>query len=1722
MERKRTGITGRWFRRSVAVVLAVLVFFSVAYTLIVPSISIERTAVCGKPEHLHNSNCYAEDGTLICGKTEHIHTASCYTKRITVNAIRPLPMTTAGEDVPSNTQQPEFQEPEMNAETDVQTQTQTAPAQESVPEQQHDQDEIAIEPDPETTQTDEDRFAPVSPTFFSASTGDLNVYVTAQEGSFPAGTSMRARLVTQDEVQQTVDAVSEVGTYVTAVDITFMDAQGREIQPTGPIQVEILGSKISEVENPMVTHLDGSAGGSEVKTLNESSGVSFEADHFSIYMILEKRISKTLTTEGDTYTVTVKCGPEAEVPDDAELCVREILPDDPEYSDYYEQTVAATETAVHAARFFDITILSGGVEIQPKAPVAVSIAYKETQTLQENSAIETLHFGDEQVEKILSTAKKAENTLEEVRFDAASFSVYAVVEGGTEDEARATVNFYNGETLISTVYVKNSDDADAIETIVFDPGAGTVPNGQIFQGWSISTKNTTDGADYTTTSTRNTIADVRAYLRNLEITEGDVVNIYAMIYKTYTITYVGEENVSLGSDQILLLPNGAEADYTVNMNYTPSSDTYHFEGWNVTSGSDKINSATYNGSAVSAPYPNGTALNVEGDVTLSVYAPLGHWLVFKENGKGATYNAPQFVVAGSVTQRPVADAQMQRLGYTFGGWFTDEACTAGNEFSFGSELTENTTLYAKWTKVPTANYTIIIWKQNITGNGYDYEDSMRLSGATNTTINTVSQQGSGNNAYARINGTAYRYDGFSLKEFDQNVTIAPEGNAVVNVYFDRNEYTLSFQVNGAYTYDPATDDTTRPQFGLVNGEYVELDAIPITSEQTIPYSGTRYNITNVRANNNPQHYGVVAGRNAPVALTRRDNNRWYYDSSLISWGTRYYGEHYIIANNGSYGFVDGEMVPLNADGTYTVTNTIGYRWLMNGEDYDGARFVRSYHSGWTTVKEITALYEQSIADQFPIVGTNGVVYNSGERWDPQANQQGWSEVMVFIDIMPPESITFRLDEANRPLKTMYYYVEALDGATGTVTHKGTQYTLYNTIYARYNGVTAEDYIELSGFTKRDVAGSPGGNTLVPDGNGFYIYNDTQNQSIYFFYSRDAYNINYMDGTYFDGNGNPIDDETDRGQLKVVSNVSYGSDLTSYGRDGTQYFEPEVGEYTFAGWYIDQACTQEYQFTTMPKGGVTVYAKWIQNQYRVFLHPNVPEADTSLDWGDDNQSMNFRVSSGSTVSVPTGLRTQYELMGWYLDEACTEIFNAEAFILNDSTVTTPYDKSVDMTDDMNKWGNIITGTGSNSDATGYNGGDRFWITKKLDLYAKWRAILIGADGIGVQYDVNGGTNPPTDSTLYLDQAEAVAQAASTAPDSETQQFLYWVVQQWDETQGKYVDTNKHVFPGDTFTVLLDNARDQQDPNDPAKHTYTVQLRAEYGDKEAETPTHIYWYPNNVDITGAPIVTTLQVDTSRIDSGVYDVPYTQERGYFGTDNLQINEAVNIAGADIYSYPGYEFVGWSRVPVTSGDEKPWLVYENGHFRMETHTVTKVAADEEQPYHDLYAMWRKLPQVSVIKTDSDDAAVYLAGAQFTLYKGEAVYPYYTDPACTDATKVADGKLTSTNTAQGVTLYGLTPGTYRLVETVAPDGYLISASEITFRVYVAADGTYQLELMNNPVNARRTGATGIIVTNPAGKPLPQTGGRGNLPFLLGGGILILASTTMFSFRKRRQERRQN
>ena len=73
---------------------------------------------------------------------------------------------------------------------------------------------------------------------------------------------------------------------------------------------------------------------------------------------------------------------------------------------------------------------------------------------------------------------------------------------------------------------------------------------------------------------------------------------------------------------------------------------------------------------------------------------INHYAVtFNMNGHGDAID-PQDIKEGAKATKPADPVVM---GWDFGGWFTDAACTAGNEFDFNTAITEAKELFAKWT-----------------------------------------------------------------------------------------------------------------------------------------------------------------------------------------------------------------------------------------------------------------------------------------------------------------------------------------------------------------------------------------------------------------------------------------------------------------------------------------------------------------------------------------------------------------------------------------------------------------------------------------------------------------------------------------------------------------------------------------------------------------------------------------------------------------------------------------------------------------------------------------------------------------------------------------------------------------------------------------------------------------------------------------------------------------
>ena len=903
----------------------------------------------------------------------------------------------------------------------------------------------------------------------------------------------------------------------------------------------------------------------------------------------------------------------------------------------------------------------------------------------------------------------------------------------------------------------------------------------MFKGWAIGNK------DYTSDTPVKTIADIRTSIKGMDtFEEGQSLNIYGMVFDTYRVTFLDETGAAVHTDTLQKPAyDSNNPEYEIKTEYTPHEQDEVFLGWKKISGSVTPEEDLYQ---------INDKVTISGDVTFASEVPSGHWLSFDANGKGASYTAPSFLKSSDITVKP---NDPTRDGYTFVDWY-DNPNGEGSPFTFGQTITESTVLYAKWNANPRADYHVIIWKQNLAGDGYDFETSIKLSGNSNSTITTVVQIGSGNDAYARINNSNYKYLGFYLKDFDRNKTIAPEGTTIVNVRYDRKKITYNFRWNNG---------TLSSFSGLYGTEFTNW---PNPGNNRVWKIGSGWNTVTFPL---------------PVKV---------FDPEVVSKGNE------------------------STDITFTLTSMYA--------DYTLTVYKQTEDGKW------------NYTDSKYLIATAPL---EGDGW--------W---------------------------------------TPTETYDGFTVDAYR-IGERGNWVTNID-------TDTDIR---------------YGYND-----LYLRYSRNKYNIVYMDGRYVDGNG--VDqDENKQSEPFATENVYYEADISKKG----DAHKPTKENYTFAGWYKDDTCTDKYEFTTMPSHNVTVYAKWIKNEYRVFVYPNVPEDETEYSW-PAGQATSFKAKAGEKINNGQPFNPQakkYELIGWYTDSACTQPYNFDAYTLNDTTVTESYDQTEPTKRDDR--GNTI-GT-ENEDAAA----NRFWITKKLELYARWRAVLDGAKGIDVVYDANGGSDEPTDSTKYLDQAKASAQAACKPPAGKV--FSRWVLQRWDEESGEFVNTDTKILPGNTFTVLKKDARQVIEDTDAAgnviKATYTIKLIAEYVDAEETKPTHIYFYANTVDNEGNPIPDVTEENQPKDEDTYKDIQINAAQKI-----LSINQVVG----DSKLYEGYEFLGWSK---KASDTEPWLaVQANGKYTVkqdgkEYTDVEYIAADElqnEGSYDDLYAIWKPKTYTVIIKKTVDE----------------------------------------------------------------------------------------------------------------------------------------------------------
>lgn len=575
---------------------------------------------------------------------------------------------------------------------------------------------------------------------------------------------------------------------------------------------------------------------------------------------------------------------------------------------------------------------------------------------------------------------------------------------------------------------------------------------------------------------------------------------------------------------------------------------------------------------------------------------------------------------------------------------------------FVNNITENKT-YTVTYYPSNVGFTVEHYLQNVADNNYTLNVSERHDGFTESEVG---------------DGLAKTYPGFAALLYNTKAKVAADGSTVVEIYYDRNYYMMSFNLDGGYGVEPIyarfgapveVGSPTKPGYTFNDWD----PAVPTT----VPAENTTY-----KAKWTPGESGFTV----VFWYENANDNGYSYAGSIkltnVAPGTqKSSGDYKNAAFTGrddthfTYNTAKVETVTVKGDGstvlnvyfkrnTYTLTfknavlscgkvehshshdqcctkkdvHLLGTIFSPCNTDKCPYGYEHSHSSSCYKDLTITAKYGADIHNNFPIKDGDKTIW-----WIVPDNTETYGKLteqtyLGSIDTMPGENITFTKNDSESGAK-IYYYVETLNGEAGDTTYPETgadakNYKLYKTIDLEYSSNTSltykEEFHPITGFTQGESKPH-----LPKDGKV------EMQQNNYLYYTRNSYELKF-----FNYNGFVVDKE---------QNVQYEAPLK--GKDFTPAYPAglEANAYEFAGWYTTEGCYDgsevDWDTAKMPAGEVVVYAKWAPKTHtvRTFLDKD-SMSGTSLS--------SETVAHGNLATKPTDPKNgegEYVFVGWFYEE-----------------------------------------------------------------------------------------------------------------------------------------------------------------------------------------------------------------------------------------------------------------------------------------------------------------------------------------------------------------------------------------------------------------------------------------------------------------------------------------
>lgn len=778
-------------------------------------------------------------------------------------------------------------------------------------------------------------------------------------------------------------------------------------------------------------------------------------------------------------------------------------------------------------------------------------------------------------------------------------------------------------------------------------------------------------------------------------------------------TYVDAKNVelnyaSLTKDKVIdVIYRPVPVDYTV-LHYTQNILDDNYELHTETKGQQftgsQVGKCDIDIDGFTALYYERLTVAADGSTVIEVYYDRNYYLVDFDLVGG--YGVEPIYARYGAT---IGANDPTRAGYVFGGWELvgvdgvkpTETQKAQYDINDGKQIAipqANLSYKALWTSQETT-YTVVYWRENAEPNTdgkyeYSYWGSKEVTGIYSGSVVSGSDDVPNTVTTATINGeTVNEKQYFTYNDIltDKNIIVEGDGSTVVNVYYTRNTYTLTFKATGEcgleehthgtncnstlicpikeHTHNDScekslncalTEHTAHTssclKCGLAEHTAHTSDCLTCTKTECTSHTVSCYSDVGDKVIDllqdsiggekvEGQVYEAYIGR-YHIGTYIYINGTWYDYSGTTTSGSiapRVCHTHTATCYKDT---IHTHNDSCYKDSLHTHTNncylySCGNTEHTHTEDcYSECTKVEHTHGNNctnanrnNTVYSITAKYQAEIKDEFPIKNSVGGDF-TGYWWD-DSNNTVFSAWIVSLDTMPGANITFEGDYKGDNA-TIWYYTEVLPGDEYVSDLPGSdnrQYGLYKKVITVKSGYLTKDeeFHNIEGFSK--------GN-FYPNN----IFSSTQENN-YLYYTRNSYTLKFYNYNEY---------LTDKQET-----VLYDAPIKGYYFDELEYpstLEPNA--YEFKGWYTTPECFDgtecDFETQKMPAGELTLYAKWapVQHDVKIYLDATLSEQIGTTQLIDHKD-----LASSPDEAVENG---NYTFAGWfYIDEDGTE----KAFVFN---------------------------------------------------------------------------------------------------------------------------------------------------------------------------------------------------------------------------------------------------------------------------------------------------------------------------------------------------------------------------------------------------------------------------------------------------------------------------